>query len=45
MKITAINRNHNNIHPPLSKSCRRNDFLVFQLRELVVDIVMADRAC
>lgn len=42
MRITAINRNHNNIHPLLSKSCRHNGFLVFQLRELLVGIVMAD---
>lgn len=45
MRITAINRNHNNVHPLLSKSCRHNGFLVFQLRLLVVGIVMADRVC
>lgn len=45
MRITALNRNHNNRHLLLSKSCRRNGFLVFQLSEVVASIVVADGAC
>lgn len=42
MRITALTRNHNNTHLLLSKSCRHNGFLVFQLSEVVV---VADGAC
>lgn len=45
MRITALNRNHNNRHLLLSESCRHNGFLVFQLSEVVVSIVVADGAC